>query len=72
MREGLKAHIIGDFADPEMRIEQKRLRFFHANPAQIIGEGQARRFLEHLAEIKGAHVHRLSNFVEIDGVSLIG
>src|SRR4029453_15233846 len=70
MRKRLKADFVGDFADPDMWIEQALLGALDADTSEIIGEVEPGSLLELLAEIKGAHVHslRLGREGEILGI----
>ena len=59
MSQRLEAHFIGDFADPQIRVEQEILGSFHAHTGDVIGEVEPGHLLEHLAEIEGADIDRL-------------
>src|SRR4029077_5289229 len=46
-------------ANSRVRIEQKRLRFLHSDPGEVIDEIHPGRFLEHLAKVMPADVSRV-------------
>lgn len=64
MRERLETDFVSDFADAQVRIEQKIPGFFHANARNVLGEVQAGRFFEHFAKVEGAGVDRLGHLAQ--------
>ncbi len=62
--ERLESHFVRDLAHAQIWIQEQVLRFLDSNTGKIIGEGETRRLLEELAEIKRARVHRPRHFLE--------
>src|SRR5438552_18290252 len=58
---GLKSACEGSFANSRIGIEQKRLRFLHANSREVVGEIYPSRFLEHLAKVMPANISHLGD-----------
>lgn len=71
MGQGLKADVIGDFADSPIWIEQKGLGFLDPHPRQIISKREAGGAFEKFAEIKCARVHRFRDGRETESVILV-
>ena len=71
MRERLETNLVSDFANAQIRVEQKILRAFDANPRDVFGKVEARALLEHLAEIKCAGVDSFGDLAERQIVSVI-
>src|SRR6266571_404793 len=71
MRERLKAHLVGNFANAAIRIEQERFGLFDPHPRQIIGERQTSGTLEQFTKIKCARVYGFCDCGQTDRVALI-
>ena len=71
MRQALKAHRVGDLTNPQVGVGQQALGPFDPRPAQVLGKGQPRGFLEDLAKVKGAHAQRPGHFAQMDRVGLM-
>jgi hypothetical protein len=52
LREQLKANVICDFADAEIRVEQQVSRVFQAHMDDVVGKFQSRGFVEDFAKMK--------------------
>ena len=64
VRERLEADFIGDFADAQVGVEEKVLGLLNADAGEVVGEVDAGRLLEHLAEVEGARVDRLGDHAQ--------
>ena len=64
MRQRLETDLEGDFAHPQIRIQQEIFGFFDPHPRDIVREIDAGDLLEHLAKIEAAHVYRLGHLSE--------
>src|ERR1700758_4442445 len=71
MGQRLKANVISNFAYSAIRIKQLGLCSFDTDSTQILGKSQARRLLEHFAEIESADMHRPGHVLQVDGIRLM-
>jgi hypothetical protein len=71
MREGLKTDFVGDFADPQIGIQQKVSGFFNAHAGDVFREIDAGDLFELLAKIETAHVDRLGNLIQGKFLALV-
>ena len=55
LRERLKADVVCDFADAEIRIQQPVARVFQAHARDVVGKFQSRGFVEDFAEMELGH-----------------
>ena len=71
MSQGLETDFESDFADAQIRIEEKILGFFDANPGEIIGEINSGDLFKHFAEIKGAGIARFGHVAQAQVFGLV-
>ena len=59
LRQRLKADVICDFADAEIRVQQSIASIFETHTRDVIGKLQSRSFVENFAEMKNARAGSL-------------
>lgn len=64
--------LVGDFADPLIRVEQQVFGLFDAKPGQVFDESHFGRILEDLAKVAHGGVHGFGGFLQAKALVEIG